>query len=326
MAHNPKLSVVSVPSLGYGSLTVNVGSGPRAQGPMGQDPRVRLAFDLSLDRAALNSVVFAGLYTPNAQATSAVSPLYDTTVPIPPRDLVRAKALLKEAGVTTPLPVDLVVYNTPQAVQAGEVIQAMASEAGFNVHVNTMEFGTALATVIRGDYQVTLGGWSGLLDTDSNAWSFLHTDGKLNWAHYSNPKVDALLDQARVESDVGARRALYSKVWQQVNTDLPLIYLLDDAQHPGRVAPDRRVHPAGGRAAPAAGRPRQDRRPVETPVRRIGESYPPDEGPVSGWRSQSSNAAWNRAGAWICGAWPRSGNSISRAWGICAAAAFPSAG
>ena len=225
VSHNPKLSVVSTPSLGYGALSVNVANGPRAQTPIGQDPRVRLAFELSLDRAALNAVVFAGLYVPNSQATSAVSPLYDPTLPIPPRDVPRAKALLKAAGVTTPLRVDLTVYNTPQGVQAGEVMQSMAAEAGFDVHVVAVEFGTVLAAVNRGDYQVALGGWSGLLDTDSNAWSFLHTGGALNTAHYSSPKADALLDQARVEADPAARRALYAQLWRQVGADLPLIYL-----------------------------------------------------------------------------------------------------
>ena len=44
---------------------------------------------------------------------------------------------------------------------------------------------------------MTLGGWSGLLDTDSNAWSFLHTGGALNRAGYANPQVDELLDRAR---------------------------------------------------------------------------------------------------------------------------------
>ena len=225
VAHDPKLAIVSVPGLGYGAVTVNVANGTRANNPLGQDPRVRLAFELSLDRDALNAVVYGGAYTPNAQATSPINPLYDPALPIPKRDVPRAKALLKDAGVTTPLPVDLVVYNTPQAVQAGEVIQAMAAEAGFDVHVDTREFGAVIAAVNGGDYQATLGGWSGLLDTDSNAWSFLHTGGALNVSHYSNPAVDGLLDQARVVSDVGARRALYAQVWQQVSQDLPIIYL-----------------------------------------------------------------------------------------------------
>ncbi|MDR3535891.1 MAG: ABC transporter substrate-binding protein [Acetobacteraceae bacterium] len=222
---DPKLDLVSVPSLGYGALIVNTGSDPKAQGPMGRDPRVRLAFELSLDRNALSQVVFGGMYIPNGQATSALSPLYAASVVPSARDVEKAKALLKEAGVATPFPVPLVVYNTPQAVQSGEVIQAMAAEAGFAVQIDAMEFGTALAAVQRGDYVMNLGGWSGLLDTDSNAWSFLHTGGALNVAKYSNASVDGLLDRARAVSDVAERRGLYENVWQQVSKDLPMIYL-----------------------------------------------------------------------------------------------------
>jgi len=186
---------------------------------------VRLAFELALDRTALSQVVYGGMYQPNAQATSAISPLYVQEVAPPARDVAKARALLKEAGVNTPFPVPLIVYNTPQGVQTGEVIQAMAAEAGFAVQVNAMEFGTAIAAVNRGDFVMALGGWSGLLDTDSNAWSFLHTGGALNMARYSNAGVDTQLDRARTVTDVADRRAAYDAVWQQVNQDLPLIYL-----------------------------------------------------------------------------------------------------
>lgn len=222
---NPQLTLVSVPSLGYGALTINLGNFAKAETPLGRDARVRYAFELALDRDALSQVVFAGMYQPNAQATSPLSPLYVEELAPPKRDVARARALLKEAGVATPYPVPLIVYNTPASVQTGEVIQAMAAEAGFAVHVEAMEFGAALAAVQRGDYVMTLGGWSGLLDTDSNAWSFLHTGGALNRASYSNSQVDTLLDRARTTSDRDQRRAAYAGVWQQVHKDLPIIYL-----------------------------------------------------------------------------------------------------
>jgi peptide/nickel transport system substrate-binding protein len=225
VTRDPKLTLVSVPSLGYGALTINIGNAPKADNPLGRDPRVRHAFELALDREALIQVVFAGKYQPNAQATSAISPLYVEEVAPTKRDVTKARALLKEAGVATPLTVPLVVYNTPAGVQAGEVIQSMAAEAGFAVQVQAMEFGTALATVQRGDYVVTQGGWSGLLDTDSNAWSFLHSGGALNRAGYANSHVDELLDHARTVSNIHERRAAYEGVWRQVSKDLPIIYL-----------------------------------------------------------------------------------------------------
>jgi peptide/nickel transport system substrate-binding protein len=223
--HDPKLHLVTAPSLGYGALTINTGDFPKANTPLGRNPRVRLAFELSLDRAALSQVVFAGMYPPNAQATSALSPLYVPSIAPPARDVAKARALLQEAGVSTPFPVSLVVYNTPPTVQTGEVIQSMAAEAGFAVQVNAMEFGTALAATRSGDFAMALGQWSGLLDTDSNAWSFLHSGGALNTAHYANPAVDELLDRARTVTGTTERRGLYEQVWQQESRDLPLIYL-----------------------------------------------------------------------------------------------------
>ena len=223
--HDPKLVLVSAPSLGYGALTINIGNFPKAETPLGRDARVRHAFELALDREAISQVVSAGTSQPNAQATSPLSPLYVEEVAPPKRDVAKARALLNEADVTTPFPVPLIVYNTPADVQTGEVIQSMAAEAGFAVQVTPMEFGTALSTVQRGDYVMTLGGWSGLLDTDSNAWSFLHSGGALNRSGYANAKVDALLDRARTVGDINERRDAYAGVWQQVSKDLPLIYL-----------------------------------------------------------------------------------------------------
>ncbi len=218
-----KLKLISVPSLGYGSLTINIG--PNANTPLGRDVRVREALSLSIDREALIQVAFAGMYTPNAQATSALSPFYAPGVKPPARDIARAKALLKEAGVTTPLTIPFTVVNTPQGLQVGEIIQSMAAEAGFDIKVNAMEFGASLALVNRGDFAMSLGGWSGLLDTDSNAWSMLHTGGALNMARYNNAKVDTLLDQARATTDTAARAGIYAGVWGEVNRDLPVIYL-----------------------------------------------------------------------------------------------------
>ncbi|GAC1343846.1 MAG: ABC transporter substrate-binding protein [Acetobacteraceae bacterium] len=215
------LQLISVPSLGYGSLTINLSG----TGPLARDARVRAALQAALDRDALNQVVFAGMYRPTAQAISAASPFHAKQVPMPAHDPARAKALLAEAGVKTPLRVELLVYNTPQSVQAGEVIQAMAAEAGFDVRVTASEFGAVLAAVNRGEFELTLGGWSGLLDPDSNSYTFLHTGAPLNMARYTSPTADRLLEQARGEADPEKRVETYDQLWRQVQADLPIIYL-----------------------------------------------------------------------------------------------------
>lgn len=222
---DPRLQLLSSEGLGYAGITFNVGNSPRAAQPVGRDARVRQAFALSLDRDVIVQVVFNGQFTPNAQAVSPKSPLFVPEARPPARDLAQARALLKEAGVTLPVRVPLTVPNSPQSLQVAEIVQSLAREGGFDVQVTSMDFGTSLAETLRGDYVAYLNGWSGLLDADSNSWSFLHTGGALNISGYSNARVDAALDEARAVADTAARRAAYARVWQQQAADLPILYL-----------------------------------------------------------------------------------------------------
>ncbi len=222
---NPRLRLVTSDNLGYWGITVNLANGPRAKTPLGSDARVRQAFELSLDKEALNQVVYNGLYTPVAQALSPSSPYYDKAVQPLGRDLARAKALLKQAGVALPVPIELTVPNNPDQKQAGEIIQAMAAEAGFDVRITASEFASALTAANRGDFEAFSTGWSGRVDPDGNLFSFMHTGGALNDGRYSNPKVDALLDQTRTVQNMPGRRALFDQIIQQAGQDLPIIYL-----------------------------------------------------------------------------------------------------
>lgn len=222
---NPRLKLAISDWLGYQGITFNVGAGARANTPIGKDARVRRAFELALDRDALVQVVYAGLYTPTAQAVPAGSPFYVPEVKPPARDVAKARALLREAGYTTPVPVALTVPNNPDLRQAAEVIQSMAAEAGFEVKITAMEFASSLQAEARGDFEAYMLAWSGRVDADGNLYSFMRTGGALNNQKYSNPRVDELLDKARTVQDVSERRALYAEMWKVVQQDLPILYL-----------------------------------------------------------------------------------------------------
>lgn len=224
-----KLRLMVAPGLGWGGITFNLHHGTRADTPVGRDPRVRKAFEMAIDRQALVDVVYGGMFAPAGQAIAAAHPLHNATQAAPERDLAGAKRLLRAAGLTAPVPVELIVANNPQSRQVAEVLQSMVKEAGFDLKVMTMEFGAALAAEQGGNYQAYLGGWSGLLDPDSNIYGFLHSGAAQNWAFYANPQVDALLDQARLTADVPARRNLYSALFAQETKDLPILYLWNNA-------------------------------------------------------------------------------------------------
>ncbi|MBV9538470.1 MAG: ABC transporter substrate-binding protein [Acidisphaera sp.] len=223
---DPKLKLAISDYLGYQVIDINVGRGKPQGTSIAKDARVRKAFELSLDRTAMIQVVYAGLFTPTAQAIPPSSPFHDQAVQPPARDVAKAKALLAQAGVKAPVSVELMLANNPDIQQLGEVIQSMAAEAGFDVKLRTTEFATALDTAERGDYQMFLEGWSGRVDPDGNTWNFLHTGGPLNYPGYSNPAVDQALDGARTTTEQGERKALYDKVSAQVEQDLPELYLM----------------------------------------------------------------------------------------------------
>lgn len=211
--------------LAYAGININLANGPAADTTLGKSALVRHAFELSLDRKTINQVVYDGLYSPTAQANPATSPFYIASIQPPPRDVEQAKALLKQAGVAAPVPVVLTVTNGPDQQQAAEIIQSMAAEAGFEVKVKVMEFASSLQAGYAGDFQAYMIGWSGRVDPDGNMWQLLHSRGTFNYGKWANPEADKLLDQARITSDISARRAMYGKFWELERQDLPLIYL-----------------------------------------------------------------------------------------------------
>ncbi len=222
---DPRLRIVTDPGLAYTGITFNTANHEAPGSVVGHDALVRRAFELSLDREAMVGVVYNGQYLPVAQANTPGSPFYVPAVTPPPRDVAQAQALLKQAGVALPVPVTLTVTSNPDAQQTGEVIQSMAAEAGFDVHLRTTEFAASLQAAYGGQFEAYLIGWSGRVDADANMWPFLHTGGAFNYGHYADARVDGLLDQARLSTDVATRRDLYAQVWRQERSDMPLVYL-----------------------------------------------------------------------------------------------------
>ena len=223
---DPKLRLVVGDELGYQGITINVGNGARAGSQLGKDARVRRAFELAIDRDAVIQVVYEGMYTPTRQAVPPSSPYHIASIRPEPRNIVKAKALLREAGVTAPVVVQLTVPTNPDLRQVAEVIQSMVAEAGFELKINAMEFASSLQAAARGDFEAYLIGWSGRTDPDGNIYNFIHTGAGQNDGHYSNAAVDVLLDRQRQVNGTTERLALLEQMWTIVAIqDLPIIYL-----------------------------------------------------------------------------------------------------
>src|SRR5205085_3067157 len=145
--------VARIVEIGYQGITINTGKSEVAQkNPLGRDPRVREAFELSLDRNAIVQVAMEGEGQPGNQWVAPSNRYYAKSSPIPQRDVERAKLLLKEAGVTNPS-FTLMTPTTSDAQRLAQVVQAMAKEAGFDVKIQATEFSTSLNLADKGQFE-----------------------------------------------------------------------------------------------------------------------------------------------------------------------------
>jgi peptide/nickel transport system substrate-binding protein len=219
-----KLELSTASELGYLGLTINIGN-DKNKGALSQSEKVRQALDLSIDRDALNQVVFNGEFTPGNQWVSPEHPYYQQAFPVPKRDLAKAKALLKEAGVALPVNVDYMVPKGAENEAVAQVIQSMAAEAGFDLKIRVIEFATSFKQAQAGEFQVFQINWSGRIDPDGNSYVFLHTKSPQNDGGYSNPEADKAMEDARLISDPAQRKAIYEKLTKIVLNDEPIIYI-----------------------------------------------------------------------------------------------------
>jgi peptide/nickel transport system substrate-binding protein len=222
------LKIVTSPALGYQDIVFNVANGDKAKSPIGQNALLRQAFEAAIDRQAINEVVYNGMYVPDEQAVTPASPMYLKGFGPPQRDIEKAKALVKQSGVPTPIPVEMMVPNSPDFAQAAEVIQSMVKEAGFDLKIRLTEFASSLSAAAQGDFQAYMLMWSGRVDPDGNLYVFLHSGSAGNDGHYANSIVDTGLDAARNATDLPTRIDAYTKVMTQERADMPVIFL----EHP----------------------------------------------------------------------------------------------
>ncbi len=221
---DPNLVLSTAPELGYYGLTINI-SKDKAKGGLSQSEKVRQALDLAIDREALNQVVFNGEFTPGNQWVPPTHPFYQQAFPIRPRDVEKAKALLKEAGVPLPVSVDYMVPKGAENEAVAQVVQSMAAEAGFDIKIRVIEFATSFKQAQAGEFQIFQINWSGRIDPDGNSYVFLHTGAPQNDGGYSSAAADKLMEDARAVSDPAQRKALYEKLTKVILNDEPIIYI-----------------------------------------------------------------------------------------------------
>jgi peptide/nickel transport system substrate-binding protein len=220
-----RFKLAKVVEIGYQGITINIGKSDLAQkNPIGKDARVREAFELSLDREGIVQVAMDGEAQVGNQWVAPNNRYYAKKFPIPKRDLARARALLKEAGVPNPV-VSLMTPTNSDQQRLGQVVQAMAKEAGFDVRIQSTEFATSLNAADKGQFETYVLAWSGRADPDGNLQSHLGCGAPLNYSGYCSKEVDQLIVDSRAERDPAKRAQIYERIAAQIMKERPIVYL-----------------------------------------------------------------------------------------------------
>ena len=220
-----KLKTSSITGIGYQGITINIGKSDQAQkNPLGRDARVREAFELSIDRQGLAQVVMDNEAQIGNQWVAPGNTFYARNMPIPKRNVERARALLKEAGVTNPS-FTLMTATTSEAQRLALVVQAMSRDAGFDVKIQSTEFATSLNMADKGDFDAYVLAWSGRADPDGNLFSFHGCKQPLNYAGYCSTETDELLNKSRTLANVAERKKVFEQIAARVIKERPVIYL-----------------------------------------------------------------------------------------------------
>jgi peptide/nickel transport system substrate-binding protein len=176
---------------------------------------VRRAIAFAIDPGVVAEAALFEAATPNETAIPETSFWHHDHAPFG-RDTAQAERLLGDAGVTG-LTIDLMVTNEfPETVTAAQVIEDQLGEVGIDVTIRTEDFTTWLGDQGDGEFDAFMLGWLGNIDPDDFYYAQHHSEGINNFQGFSDPEVDQLLDDARVEMDDDARKELYDQAAERI--------------------------------------------------------------------------------------------------------------
>ena len=227
LRREPKLEVLSPPG------TVLAYMGFNLRDPILKDRRVRQALAYAIDRRPLIHYLWRDFARPANSLLPPESWAYNGEVPTYNYNPAKARELLDVAGYPAN---DGVRFHLTMKTSTEESSRLMAAvfqqqlrDVGIVLDIRTFEFATFFADVTHGEFQMYSLRWVGG-NEDPDIFDLVFHSSRFppngsNRGFYSNPRADALIDQARRELDQSKRKQLYAELQQILAEDLPYINL-----------------------------------------------------------------------------------------------------
>ena len=199
--------------------------------PVLSDKKVRDAISMAIDRKQIADGVYA-----NGDGAASYLPVpitswgYDASLEslVPAYDPEGAKALLEEAGYGSGLNLVLTVGTADAYVRAATIIQAMLSQIGINVEIQSLSSTEITDRYLNNTVQLFIGGQGGSADPGTFVGNFLSTaklHTNFNAFCYSDPETDKIVNEAGAETDRAKRTELYHELIKEaLDTNIGVFY------------------------------------------------------------------------------------------------------
>lgn len=216
------------------------------------DPRVRQALDLMVDKEALMQGALWGNGVVTGSPSFPSSRSYDPQIKPRKQDFDAAQALLKQAGFG-PGQLEFtfkVTTNYPWHVQAAQIMQAWFEQGGVKVKTQQLTWADWLSQCwVHKDFQVTMMNFFTLWEPDFLYFSIWNSKGAFNYRNVHDPMIDELTESARRSTDPAKRAEKYKQVQQRIQDQTHDVILWfrngTVGAQPSVGGLDRLVHPDG---------------------------------------------------------------------------------
>jgi peptide/nickel transport system substrate-binding protein len=218
-----RLRVVDSPGTNYQYIAFNLAD------PVFRDIRVRQAFAYGIDRQSIIKYLWRNQARPAAGALPPNNWAYNGDIKTYPYDPERARKLLREAGYEHLAFTYRINSDNATVTQMAAIFQQQLREIGVTMEIRGTEFATFFSDVIKGNFQAYSLRWLGANNDPDIFNSIFHSksvppNGN-NRGHYSNPRVDELIEFARREIDTEKRKQAYAEIQRILAEELPYISL-----------------------------------------------------------------------------------------------------
>ncbi|MGA2759630.1 MAG: peptide ABC transporter substrate-binding protein [Candidatus Cybelea sp.] len=232
---DPHLRFITVPTAVVAGLALNTQHAPL------DDPIVRRAIAMSIDRREISKKITLGIYPVTDMIQPQFSWAFDPAVREPGYDPARADRLFDEAGWRRGSDgmrrrggnlLRLVYVQFPESttgVRVATAVQAQLRDRGIDVTVksigNAQLFLPKTGVLATGNFDLAYVPWTMGADPDDS--SVLRCGAPSNYMRWCDGRVDRLEDEALVQTEESRRKRLYSQIATIVAAQVPIVYLFN---------------------------------------------------------------------------------------------------